>query len=259
MSLGLGLNVRTGRRATPVTRRRDNRVGAGSLGVTATAAGASPRVTADREDDAERALEVLLDSALDPIVDMVLLARYGVRARSHDGWVRFRRTEGGVQIAGEAPIPSPINRRTGSPGWTPSAPIPTPVAASSYPFGFAQVAQLFDHPAAPDLCVIHSPPTTGRTRAGIAVSTDRSTWCRRRHRSSSPGRVRADGLVPRAGRLVDVAPTVAELLGLAPADDGSYVHGQDGEVRDDVLDLAGGRQRHVVGFLWDGTNPNVLY
>ena len=71
--------------------------------------------------------------------------------------------------------------------------------------------------------------------------------------------MRADGLVPRAGRLVDVAPTVAELLGLAPADDGSYVHGQDGEVRDDVLDLAGGRPRHVVGFLWDGTNPNVLY
>jgi predicted AlkP superfamily pyrophosphatase or phosphodiesterase len=56
-----------------------------------------------------------------------------------------------------------------------------------------------------------------------------------------------------------VAPTVAELLGLAPADDGSYVHGQDGEVRDDVLDLAGGAPRHVVGFLWDGTNPNVLY
>ena len=53
-------------------------------------------ITADREDDAERALEVLLDSALDPIVDMVLLARDAAyEARSHDGWVRFRRTEGG--------------------------------------------------------------------------------------------------------------------------------------------------------------------
>ena len=30
-------------------------------------------VTAERVDDAERALDVLLDSALDPIVDMVLL------------------------------------------------------------------------------------------------------------------------------------------------------------------------------------------
>ena len=48
---------------------------------------------ADRESDAERALEVLLDGSLDPIVDMVLLARDGAyEAHSHDGSVRFRRT-----------------------------------------------------------------------------------------------------------------------------------------------------------------------
>src|SRR6266540_3848752 len=65
-------------------------------------------ITADREDDAERALEVLLDSALDPIVDMVLLARDAAyEARSHDGWVRFRRTEGGgyEKIASEGADP----------------------------------------------------------------------------------------------------------------------------------------------------------
>jgi predicted AlkP superfamily pyrophosphatase or phosphodiesterase len=34
---------------------------------------------------------------------------------------------------------------------------------------------------------------------------------------------------------------------------------QDGVVRDDVLDLDGGRPKHVIGFLFDGTNPNVMY
>ena len=71
--------------------------------------------------------------------------------------------------------------------------------------------------------------------------------------------VRNDGLVARSGRLVDVAPTVCALLGVAPHDDGTYLRGQDGVVRDDVLDLASGRPRHVIGFLFDGTNPNVLY
>ena len=54
--------------------------------------------------------------------------------------------------------------------------------------------------------------------------------------------VRNDGIVPRAGRLVDVAPTVAELLGCTPDEHGHHLAGQDGVVRDDVLDPApGGR------------------
>jgi hypothetical protein len=71
--------------------------------------------------------------------------------------------------------------------------------------------------------------------------------------------VRNDGLVARSGRLVDVAPTILHLLGAAPHEDGTYLRGQDGEVRLDVLDLEGGRPKHVIGFLFDGTNPNVLY
>src|ERR687898_3635127 len=51
-------------------------------------------IAAELEDDVERALDVLLDSTLDPIVDMVLLARHSAyEARSHDGWVRFRRSD----------------------------------------------------------------------------------------------------------------------------------------------------------------------
>ena len=71
--------------------------------------------------------------------------------------------------------------------------------------------------------------------------------------------VRNDGLVPRVARLVDIAPTIAELVGGAVDADGRHLAGQDGEVRADVLDFTGGRPRHVVGFLFDGLNPNVLY
>jgi len=66
-------------------------------------------------------------------------------------------------------------------------------------------------------------------------------------------------MVPRVARLVDIAPTVAELLGTMVGSDGRHLAGQDGEVRADVLDFTGGRPHHVVGFLFDGLNPNVLY
>jgi predicted AlkP superfamily pyrophosphatase or phosphodiesterase len=79
--------------------------------------------------------------------------------------------------------------------------------------------------------------------------------------------VRADGLVDRSCRLVDVGPTLAALLGL-PLRPGvglngreradAYLARQDGEPLSDLL-VPGERPRHVVGFLLDGCNPNTLY
>src|SRR5438445_17688 len=78
--------------------------------------------------------------------------------------------------------------------------------------------------------------------------------------------VRADGMVDRSCRLVDVAPTLARLLGLPqrpgvglngrPRAD-AYLARQDGEPIGDLL-VDGDRPRHVVGFLLDGCNPNTL-
>ena len=65
--------------------------------------------------------------------------------------------------------------------------------------------------------------------------------------------MRADGPVDRVCRLVDVAPTLAALLGCDPPS------GADGVALTDVLDPAAGRAEHVVGLLFDGTNANVLY
>ena len=113
----------------------------------------------EREDVAEEALAVLTDAALDPIVDMVLLARDGAyEARSSEGSVRFRRAgadfevlavEGADPLADRSPAKfSPLadelehrHPRRGD---------------NAYPHAYEQVSQLFDHPAAPDLCVIHS-------------------------------------------------------------------------------------------------------
>ena len=71
--------------------------------------------------------------------------------------------------------------------------------------------------------------------------------------------VQARGLVPRSARLIDVAPTFAELLGAAPLADGRYLPCQDGDVLEGVVDASAGRPRHLIGFLFDGTNANVLY
>jgi phosphonoacetate hydrolase len=221
-------------------------------------------VSPEREADVERALEVLLDAALDPIVDMVLVSRDGAyEALSHDGRVRFRRTEAGgydtLAVDGDDPLAEQSTDKF--------APLAAELAwrhphrrDNAYPFAFEQVSQLFDHPAAPDLCVIHSAAHNWEDQGGHIGEHGSLDVVQARAPFVIAGKgVRADGLVPRAGRLVDVAPTVAELLGCAPLDDGAYLAGQDGEVRADVLDLSAGRPRHVVGFLFDGTNPNVLH
>jgi phosphonoacetate hydrolase len=221
-------------------------------------------VTPEREADVERALAVLLDSALDPVVDMVLLSRDGAyEARSHDGAVRFRRTEAGEYgieaVEGDDPLADQSTDRF--------SPLSSELAHryphrrdNAYPFAFEQVSQLFDHSAAPDLCVIHSAAHNWEDQGGHRGEHGSLDVVQARAPFVIAGRgVRADGLVPRVARLVDVAPTVAALLGCAPLGDGVYLAGQDGEVRADVLDPDARPPRHVVGFLFDGTNPNVLY
>jgi hypothetical protein len=232
--------------------------------VTTTVPGPAHTVTPEREADVEAALEILLDSALEPIVDMVLLSRDGgYEAASHDGRVRFRRTESGTHevlaTEGADPLADQSTDRFAPLAAERDHPYPHR-RDNAYPFGFEQVSQLFDHPAAPDLCVIHSAAHNWEDQGGHRGEHGSLDVVQARAPFVIAGKgVRADGLVPRAGRLIDVAPTVAELLGCAPIADGTQVAGQDGQVRDDVLDLGGGRPRHVVGFLFDGANPNVLY
>lgn len=219
-------------------------------------------IAAEHEEDVERALEVLLDAALEPIVDMVLLRRDGVyEALAHDGAVRFRRADHGFEtlgVEGRNPLArqdpaafSPLEAERARPH-----PHRT---ENSYPFAFEQVAQLFDSPAAPDLCVIHTAAHNWEDQGGhlgehgsIGVVQARAPFL-----LGGKG-VRPDGFVDTAARLVDVAPTVAALLCCAQDADGRYLAGQDGRALEELLDPSE-RPRHVVGFLFDGANANVLY
>jgi len=213
---------------------------------------------------ADAALEILLDSSLEPIVDMVLTRRDGAyEALSADGRVRFTADSGVVAVLEEEGANPIANQATDA-----FSPLEAELAhqhphrsENSYPNAYDQIVQLFDAPAAPDLCVLHSARHNWEDQGGhigehgsLGVVQARAPWV-------LAGKGVANlGVVPRAARLVDVAPTIAALLGCAPvaADNGRYLSRQDGVVRDDVLDPSE-RARHVVGFLFDGANPNVLY
>ncbi len=211
---------------------------------------------------ADAALDILCDRELDPIVDMVCSYRDGnYEARSHDGRVVFRRSGDGferVTVEGADPLADQSTDR-----WNPltaEQTQPSPHRAeNAYPFAFDQIAQLFDSPAAPDVCVLHSAAHNWEDQGGHLGEHGSLGIVQARAPLVMGGKgVRHLGLVPRATRLVDVAPTVAALLGCAPHDNGKFLLGQDGNAVDDILDLDD-RPQHVIGALFDGTNANVLY
>ena len=212
--------------------------------------------------DVEAALDILLDSRLDPIVDMVLTRRDGTyEALAHDGRVKFRRKGDDwevVESSGNEPL---IDQSTGK-----FAPLSAELAHkypartdNAYPFAYEHIAQLFDSPAAPDLCVLHSASHNWEDQGGHRGEHGSLDVVQARAPLVFAGKgVRKQGLIPSAARLVDVAPTIAALLDCAPADDGTYLSTQDGRVLTDVLDSTE-RPRALIGFLFDGTNANVLY
>ncbi len=227
------------------------------------ASSAGHHVADEHRDELDAALEVLLDSALEPIVDMVLTRRDGrYEALAPDGRVAFRRHADGsfeeLEVERRNPLGSQAVDRFSPLAEELAHPYPRR-DQNAYPFAYEQTAQLFDAPAAPDLCVLHTAAHNWEDQGGhrgehgsIGVVQARAPFV-----LAGTG-VRPLGMVSRAARLVDVAPTVSALLGCAPRADGRYVGRQDGRVLEDLLD-ASGRPRLVVGFLFDGTNANVLY
>jgi predicted AlkP superfamily pyrophosphatase or phosphodiesterase len=219
--------------------------------------------------EAEAALEVLLDSTLDPIVDMVCTARDGAyEAMAHDGRVTFRRTAEGtydrLSVEGRDPLADQSTAKFSPLADERSHPFPHR-SENAYPHAFDQIAQLFDAPAAPDLCVLHSAAHNWEDQGGHLGEHGSLGLVQARAPFVLGGKgVRKLGVVPQAARMVDVAPTICGLLGCAPLDDGDdhggarYLAVQDGHALTDLLE-PNERPRYVVGFLFDGTNANVLY
>ncbi|HEX9260442.1 MAG TPA: alkaline phosphatase family protein [Acidimicrobiales bacterium] len=210
------------------------------------------------------ALQVLLDPALEPIVELVALRRDGAyEAHAVDGMVRFERDEGGalrtLAVEGRDPLGDGATDRF--------SPLADEVAnrhphrtINAYPYAREQIAQVYDHASPPDLVVLHTAAHHWAEQGGHIGEHGSMGVVQARAPFVIAGRgVRAGGMVDRHARLVDVAPTVAALMGVAPLDDaGTYLAGQDGTAMADLLDPTE-HPDHVVGFLLDGTNPNVLY
>ena len=267
-----GIGVRAGKTGSERDRRCYSRGSAAGnrrlpwLPVTST--DAAHRLPDHLEADADRALEILLDSALDPIVDMVLLSRDGAyEALTHDGATVFRRTGPGpdgyelVAVDRRRPARRPVDRQVRPARRRAGAQVPPPVRER------LPVRVRHDRPALrpPGRPRSLRDPLRGAQLGGPGRPPRRARVARRR---PGPGAVRDRGqgrphttgssrgpagssTSPRRSRTCSAC---------APHDDdGTYLAGQDGEVRHDVLDLDAGRPQHVVGFLFDGTNPNVLY
>ena len=223
----------------------------------------------------------LLDPALSPIVDMVFSVdgppeALVYEAASADGSVHFTREVDGdgwaftlVDVEGHDPLGDQATDRFAGLADERAVPFPDRTT-NAYPFAFEQVAQLFDSPAAPDLCVMHSAAHNWEDQGGhrgehgsIGIVQARAPFL------IAGAGVAARGMVPSACRLIDIAPTVLRLAGAAPAPEsigqngrplaGGLLARQDGRVLDDLIDDGQAPPEHMVGILWDGTNANVLY
>ncbi|HMX67341.1 MAG TPA: hypothetical protein PKX25_17320, partial [Microthrixaceae bacterium] len=189
------------------------------------------------------AVATLVDPSLASIVEMVLTRRDGAyEAHAVDGSVRFRRHDPAAApdgsagpardwsftvdaVTGRDPLGDRATDRFAGLDAELAARFPER-AANAYPFAFEQVAQLFDHPHAPDLCVVHTASHHWADQGGhigehgsLGAVQSRAPFL-----ISGPG-ARSDGLVAGpVAQMVDIAPTVLALLGVDP----STLAGADG-------------------------------
>ncbi len=137
---------------------------------------------------------------------------------------------------------------------------------NSYPYAFEHISQVFDHPCAPDIVALHTAQHKYDTNIGnhgsLSVIQARAPFI-----ACGPG-IRNLGLIDGHCRLIDVAPTILELMnskkgaGIGPnglhCPNGLYLSRQDGTVIESIIDHDYLPKRVLV-FLLDGCNANVLY
>src|SRR5580692_4549576 len=142
--------------------------------------------------------------------------------RAIDGRVRFRRetsgpsprfttedTDGRDPVADQDPLRfSPLVEELSHPN--------PDRRHNSYPYAYEHIAQVFDHPCAPDLCVMHTSAHQSEDHRGehgsLGIIQSRAPFV------ISGAGVQHLGMVDRHCRLIDVAPTILSLLGVVPGD-----------------------------------------
>jgi hypothetical protein len=198
-------------------------------------------------------------------------------------WVREYARGGGydyrvIEVVGESPLEQQDPRALSTmeeelaAGRDPSDPQRAFVepANLTHPYAYERLSQLFDSPNAPDLAVVPKSHAYGRQpgqHGALDVIQSRSPLM-----FSGPG-VKRGKVVEALPRQIDIAPTIARLLGW-PLIDGRdrtgrtssergeepdmYLRRQDGEVIDEVLDGSGAVPERVYILLLDGQSHTQL-
>ncbi len=199
----------------------------------------------------------LLDPSLEPIVEMVLrVDRTGdepvYEARTFDGAVRYTRAPDGAAwrydvaaVEGRNPLADQAVDRFSPASEERSNRWPDRTRVS-YPFAYEMVSQIFDSPWAPDLICEHTSLHNWEDQGGHRGEHGSPTVVQARAPFVLAGAgVRRLGVIPRACKLIDVAPTVLDLMGGAPVDGvgqnglprpDALLRWQDGEVLDGLFD-----------------------
>jgi hypothetical protein len=128
---------------------------------------------------------------------------------------------------------------------------------TTYPFAYERIAQLFDSPNAPDIVVNPRPYAFGRQpgqHGALDVIHARSPLV-----FSGPG-VKRGAVTDAPSRQIDIAPTIAKLLGF-PLIDGKDVTGRTSSERGVAPDVYLKRQdgRVLDEIIEDGARPNRVY
>ena len=219
---------------------------------------------------------MLLDGSWDAELEMVLtyLGEGEYRAAGADGWAEFRRRSSvGVDgvgrwayetlaTHGRDPLADGATDRFLGHAEERARSFPRP-CDNSYPYAHDSIAQFFDGAHAPEMVLVHTAGHHFSRHLGEHGSPA-VTQARAPFLAAGAG-IRADGLVDRHLRVVDIAPTIAAVLGLAQGDgvgpDGTtrgdaFLARQDGDPDERLLD--GDTAEHVVVFLLDGCNANLF-
>jgi phosphonoacetate hydrolase len=180
----------------------------------------------------DRALDVLLDPDLSPVVDLVCWLEKGlVHVADSAGHVALAADGSSTLLAGRDPVADQ-----------------DPYGDESYPFAALRLHSLFSDPRAPDLAVVHTGGHCWTDRGGhLGEHGSLNALQSRAPLLLSGSGVTARGVVEGVARVVDVAATLARLAG------GSY-DDMDGTPIPHVQVGA----RHVVGLLWDGAPSGEL-
>jgi len=227
----------------------------------------------ERLHHAQRLESALVDVSMADRVDLVArpLGDGCYRIASVDGSVEFERVDDGDRpeylvrsVSGRNPVEEQdparltghdLEREQLHPGRTDTA----------YPHAYDSVAQFFDSPSAPDLLATHTAAhfTDGHLgqHGSLGVVQARAPFI------AAGAGVRRLGEVDRSTRVVNVAPTIAALLGIQTHPEGvgptgrrrgdALLRRQDGDPESFVLD--GSTADHVVVVLMDGCNANLLH